>query len=485
MNAGLFLALIMLFGRALGFMREIFLAHMFGVSAYADFAVLILALPDLLTNILISGGLSVALIPAIHNRTLNDAKNLFFQASLLIGLCFVIIGAIFLTWPWLLFNLLAPGLVLNDFLGGKFELTLIFGAVIFSAITGVVSATLNAYKRFYMVGCGTIIFNLCVIGFLSVNVSNMTGLEMLAIGVFLGAILRWMSQLISLPKDFLHKYKWVWQLNHQLWRQFLLGTLSTSFLVMIPVFIRSIASLMGVGEIARFSYAMKLVELPAGILVATLSTIAYPHLCLLCGKGLFSEARECLHGYLKQSFLLTLNALLVGLFFSDSIVQLLFAGKKITSSDCEIISQLLRISLLSLPLMGLSALFVVALQAYSRERLVFLVLVFCFLIFPPIFILALSIDSRSILMYSFPIFYLIFTLMTGYFLRLDSLDFRGWFDTGYIFILSRSLLISLALVFIIKIIAIDDVLIQVIAASIIYLAVIFSATQILFSRELK
>jgi putative peptidoglycan lipid II flippase len=66
----------LLAGRVSGLFREIQLAAAFGVSVSADVAVLLLTLPDLLVNLVLSGGLSAALIPRLRALPLQAAQAL-------------------------------------------------------------------------------------------------------------------------------------------------------------------------------------------------------------------------------------------------------------------------------------------------------------------------------------------------------------------------------------------------------------------------
>ena len=445
-SSSLVLGIAIFFGRVLGFVRELTFAHKFGVSEEADFAVIVLALPDLLTNILISGGLSVALIPALNKSTEDQARNLFIQVTMLVGGFFLVASFILMIWPNILFWLVAPRLVIDNSVNNTFVLALMFGGVVLSGVTGVSTAVLNASNRFFVAGCGTIIFNLCVIGFLGFATFELMNLEILALGVFFGALLRWGSQLMALPNYYWHKSSWEWGLTHPMIKQFILGILSTSFLALIPVAIRSSASLMGVGEISRFNYAIKLVELPAGILITALTTVAFPSLCLMFEDGLLAKLKLTLHKYLQQFLILSSNAVLVGWFYSDAIVRLLLGGQKMHIEDIQIISELLRIALLSLPLMGIGSLFVVALQAQSRTRLVFMILIACFVFLIPIFAFGPLIGSRNYLMSALPIFYFLFAAICGYFLDPTYFGNNGWLKAGYIYILLRSLLISITLI---------------------------------------
>ena len=76
-------------GRIAGFVREILLASIFGVSPQADMAVLILTVPDLFSGILIGGAMSAAFVPFFRSQDSLPARfNIWIRASLYIGLFF-------------------------------------------------------------------------------------------------------------------------------------------------------------------------------------------------------------------------------------------------------------------------------------------------------------------------------------------------------------------------------------------------------------
>jgi putative peptidoglycan lipid II flippase len=87
-GSGALLGATLLAGRLSGLLREIELAAAFGVSAEADAAVLLLTLPDLLVNLLLSGGLSAALVPRLQALPLHSAQVLLRQTLLFVFLLF-------------------------------------------------------------------------------------------------------------------------------------------------------------------------------------------------------------------------------------------------------------------------------------------------------------------------------------------------------------------------------------------------------------
>ena len=68
-----------LLGRIAGFVRESFIVAHFGASEQADYAVLILTIPDLLINMLVGGAMGAALIPEFKRLTPKQGWQFFWN----------------------------------------------------------------------------------------------------------------------------------------------------------------------------------------------------------------------------------------------------------------------------------------------------------------------------------------------------------------------------------------------------------------------
>lgn len=274
-SAGAVLGGALLAGRLSGLFREIQLASAFGVSVKADVAVILLTLPDLLVNLLMSGGLSAALIPRLRTLPESDAQLLMRQSFWLVFTFFGMVAIVLGLVPDFFFALLAPGLK-SDSIPVTAAIAMTAVAIPLAAVSGVTSAGLNARQQFFVAGCGTLIFNVAVIFSLVLERFGFANsLVLLALGIAVGAALRLTSQAISLPRG------WLWgpilgsALNMKFIRGFLTTAFTTSIVLLVPVIVRSIASTISPGAISAINYATKLVELPAGVLVTSLATVAF------------------------------------------------------------------------------------------------------------------------------------------------------------------------------------------------------------------
>ncbi|WP_255263369.1 murein biosynthesis integral membrane protein MurJ [Pseudomonas aegrilactucae] len=397
-------------GRLAGFGREVLLASSLGLSEQADIAIVLLTVPDLLVNLLLSGGIGVALVPAMRAATPAQAAALFRQASLALGAIFAVLGLWFALLPSMWLWLFAPGLEgAARWLDG-WMIYAIAAAIPLAALSGVSTAALNAHERFFVAGCGTLFFNLCVIVALLVAMMWAQGyLALLCMGILAGALLRWLSQWVALRASAprgggTHQGA---LLDRRLVRGFVAGLASASLLILVPVALRAGASCLGKGELAAFNYAIKLVELPLGILITTLATVAFPRLSQAHQQNDTRAFDALLRSSLQRSFVLSIAVVLCGWPFVDAVVAVLFGSGGVSSDGQAHISTLTQIALLSVPCVGICSLACAALNARRLPGVVLQRTVLVMLAFPFLCLPGLLLNEPVLLMWVLPLFHLI------------------------------------------------------------------------------
>lgn len=364
-GAGGLLAFALLAGRLSGLIRELTLASYFGVSATADIAVVLLTLPDLLVNLLLSGGLSAALVPRLRALPNDQAGVLFRAACYLAMAVFGSLALLIALWPGLVFALFAPGLQNPVAFIGRPAIILLSLSIPLTALSGITAAYLNSRERFFVAGLGTLIFNLAIIVAL-IGFSRDNGLFLLAASILVGATIRLASQSVIVPRH-------AWQLrtgsswlDQRFLTAFGAGIAATSLTLVPPAFVRAAGSLLGTGNIATINYAQKLVELPLGILITTISTIALTRLSGQYAQNEHDAARHTLHQALRLSLLLAVLIVLFGEFLAEPVASLLFLRGAINGEDVSQIAALMRVILLGVPFIAISSLAAAALNAQLR-----------------------------------------------------------------------------------------------------------------------
>ncbi len=430
LGASTVLSLTLLAGRLTGLMREIQLAAAFGVTSDADIAVLLLTLPDLLVNLLLSGGLSAALVPRF--RALSPAKaDALFRRALLVALAvFTALALLLLAWPSGVFTVLAPGLLHRADLLGAGPLALLATALPMTAASGVATAYLNAGHRFFLAGCGTLIFNLGVLAGLFVGQAMGQSLLGLCVGIGAGALVRAVSQLAALPGN-------VWRgsaaesgFDRAFGRAFLAATLSASLMLLVPVLVRAMASTLGSGTISSFNYALKLVELPVGILFGSIATVALSRLSELEAAGDRTGARTAASHDLCRSLLLALAVTVLGAWFAAPVVRIVLARGAMHPQALQSVAELFQIALLGVPAVAVIGMATASLNAEQRTSRIFTSTAGCLALLPALALPGLLVGSASLLMFAVVGFQLVLAVVLCRAAGLSPLGMRGWFTRG-------------------------------------------------------
>ncbi len=367
LNVGIVLSLALLLGRVAGLVRELILAAVFGVAPEADVAVLLLTLPDLLVNLLIAGGLSAALVPRLSGLRDAAAGALFRSSTLLVIGPFAAFGLVLALWPQGLFGLLAPGVTL-PFGPGDACVVALAVALPLTSGAGVSGAYLNSRNLFFVTGCGTFFFNAGVIAALAAATGGTRQLELLAIGIVVGAALRWGTQLLVLPRSVWRVGDGFAKIDRPFIGAFAAATLASTLMLAAPLLIRAMASLLGTGAIASFNYAQKLVELPVGILITAISTVALARLSSIHVQQGDRARLEAAIKDARYSLLTAVAVTILGCQFANSLVQLLFGRGAMDAAAVARVALLAQVALLSVPFIALSSMAMANLNAAQQTR---------------------------------------------------------------------------------------------------------------------
>ncbi len=426
-GASAILGATLLAGRLTGLLRELELAALFGVSRQGDLAVLLLTLPDLLVNLLLSGGLSAALVPRLKALPRDDAMRLFRQAAASVLAVFAAAAAIVLVWPSGFFALLAPGLPAAALPAlGVLAMTVL--AIPLTALSGVTTALLNAHQQFLVAGCGTLLFNLMVLTGLWIGPGTATPLFWLAAGIAAGASLRLLSQVLVLPGGAWAGPTRPLHPDRPFVRAFAAAAGAASLILLVPVLVRAMASTVGPGSIATLNYAFKLVELPAGVLVGTITSVALVRLSEHHGAAdTAGAARELCTG-LQRAFFNAAAVCMIGLVFVDSFVGLLLGRGAMGADDLSRVTTLTRIVLVGLPFGAIAGMVMADLNARQRPQVVMRVTAGCLMSLPLLALPGLLRDSEGWLAAAVVGFQVAHAAWLSRAAGVETLGDRGWLN---------------------------------------------------------
>lgn len=279
-------------GRVSGFVREILIASRFGASETADILITSLIIPIALTGLLMGGALSKVLIPEFQFRHAASQKKLFRTANWKIGLGFAFFTLLLsfqASWIAALFN---PQLSDGALTTTAELLRWTLWALPLSALAGITTARLQALHHFAIPALGPLLYNLALIsvllyGLIKPELSAHTLLFWLAVAAVAGGLLRYGSQLLTLwllpspapptqppAPSSAPSTRSLPPIHHR----YAQALLSASILLLLPLIARFYAGMEGTGSYALFHYALRLIELPAGLFLTLLPISLFPSL---------------------------------------------------------------------------------------------------------------------------------------------------------------------------------------------------------------
>lgn len=335
LRSGLAISGALLIGRLLGFVREATIAGTLGVDRTADVAIFLIGLPDFLVNVLGAGGFTAILVVAYRRRP-EEAARLLLQSSLSIFAAVGALACVLILFRSFLIDTLAPGF---DAVSRQHAMDLLPFALLsapIAAMTGAAVGFLQAQSRFFMASIGGAVINSVLIAALLVAPSDRQ-LSYLAAGIIVGAGCRWLMLATSIgSRGMSTPFFRPWRVDMNLARAFALAATTEGIVFLYPFALRAIATLFGIGALASVNYATKLVQLPLGLAVMTLTTVLLPRLASLAPEkgetvpsGFLELARHGLYWILG----LGVTAVAILTVHSGWLVDLAFGWGEINASE--------------------------------------------------------------------------------------------------------------------------------------------------------
>lgn len=276
-TSGIAITLAVLLGRLLGFGRDATIAATMGIDREADIAVFLISLPDFLINVLGAGGFTAILVVAFRQRP-EIAARLMMQSGMAVLAAVGVLALVLILFSGTLVDLLAPGFDTVARATTIALLPLVLLSAPFAAMTGPFIGFLQARERFFIAASGTMIVNGTLIAGLLLAPEDAM-LYWLAWAVMVAALLRILVLALATGSATVQGLRVSpWEVDLKLVAAFVRAAATEAIAFLYPLALRAIATLFGVGALASANYATKLVQLPLGVLVMTLTTILLPRL---------------------------------------------------------------------------------------------------------------------------------------------------------------------------------------------------------------
>jgi putative peptidoglycan lipid II flippase len=335
-------AIATLISRVLGFARESVYAGFMGTGFVADAFYYALAIPNLFRRLLGAGALTAAFIPIFKDKEANEGDEAMWHAAnaVISGLVVVSAGIVSVIVLLLTFAIHFIPLTAQHELIAHL-LRLMFPYVGLVCVAAVFVGILNARGRYFLPALGTTILNVVMIGavFFLAPLFGVTKAEQifgLAVGLIIAGFLQGVVQLPSLYQSGF-RYRWVtpWKdpTVRQVIRKMAPATLGVAAYQINVVLTQTIALSSGDRIVSSFNYAVRLMELPQGVVGISLATYLLTELSGLASEKKFPEFRSTLREGLLQ--LVFINALATALLvvLAEPMIRLLFQHGRFVESD--------------------------------------------------------------------------------------------------------------------------------------------------------
>jgi len=326
LKAGALSLALLLASRVLGLVRESSLAATFGTSGMADVAVLMLTLPDWVAGVLASGALAYVLVPAWAGQAPAQVQagervvaRRLVAAAMVLALILLLGRETALRW-------LAGGLPPALWPAGMQALVWSAVALPAALLAAVWSTRLQHEQDFAGLYSANLVVNGMLIAAIAITaLASHAGIQWLGAGLLLAmfarlAWLRWRTPAhgrlaetaAAARADLPRASLWVW------------AALSAGLPLALPFVARSIASHGGVGALATFNYAWKLVELPLMLAIQLVATLALPAIARALATRDELVARRAIRSAFALAWALACAATAALLVGAPAVASLLF-----------------------------------------------------------------------------------------------------------------------------------------------------------------
>jgi putative peptidoglycan lipid II flippase len=328
--------------RVLGYVRDFFIARIFGAGLVTDAFFVAFKIPNLLRRMFAEGAFSQAFVPILaehKNRDPQGVKSLIDSVATLLFLALVLSAALGIAAAPLIVYVTAPGFAADP---GKFALTvqllrITFPYIVFISLVALAAGILNTWSRFAVPAITPALLNVSfIVGAVFFADRFDPPVLVLAWAVFAGGLLQLAFQVPFLARLGLLP-RWRLDLKHPGVRRVLFLMAPAAFGVsvsQVSLLINQVfASFLPTGSVSWLYYADRLMELPAGVLGVAVGTILLPSLSKHHADANQAEYAKLLDWGLRITVLLAVPAAVALAVLALPLVATLFHYGRFSAED--------------------------------------------------------------------------------------------------------------------------------------------------------
>lgn len=344
MRSAAIVAIAYVLSRVLGLLREMILARKFGTSPDMDAYVAAFRIPDFLFLVVMSGAFGAAFIPVFADFIdRNDRERASRLASAMLtwtGIGILVLSTIAFILASPLAHLVAPG---YDSYTHDLTVELMRPLLLSPVFLGLAIACkgiLEAQNQFAWPAFAPVLYNLAIIVG-AFFFADEFGIMAVVWGVIIGALLQLVLQLPAVIRTGLTFRLTVDRTVDGLKDVFrLLGprVIGLAAFQLNFIVVTALASILGGQYPSGLNYAWLLLMLPHGVLALSMSTVAFPSLAALFGRGDRDGFARLLDRTIRPLLFLSIPASVALVMIGRAVITIIFEGGRFTDQSTDIVS---------------------------------------------------------------------------------------------------------------------------------------------------
>lgn len=305
--------------RILGFVRDVVLARMFGVSGETDAFFLAFRIPNFMRRLFAEGSFSLAFVPVLSEyKAAGDRaalRDLIDHVTGTLAAILLVLTAIGVFAAPLVLAIFAPGWLADDrpefsLAAGMLRIT--FPYIMLISLTALAGGILNTFERFLIPALTPVLLNISLIAAALLLAEHLeVPVTALAWGVLAAGIAQLLLQVPALMRlGLMPRPRWGWR--HSGVRRILrlmVPTLFGSSVAQVNLLFDSIiATFLITGSVSWLYYSDRLLEFPLGVLGIALATVILPSLSQKHAAANTAEFSATLDWALRLALIITVPA---------------------------------------------------------------------------------------------------------------------------------------------------------------------------------
>jgi len=361
-GASIFISLLGLASRGLGFFREMIFANNFGLETEFDLYLVGAVLPITINAIILYIGQNY-FIPEYQKKYASDteeAQRYFKQSFIGFTLAGILLAALLYLTGNIIINFYMHSASLDDRLSAATVFNIFLITIPFSASISILSALLQSVYEFKYPAFAILFLNVSIILML-ILFSDRFGVYIIPVGYLIGTVLQFGYLLYNSGK-----FVRINLLNDKFELKQLKSVLSSSIIIIIliesisqlyTIFDRYFYGEISSGGIASLNYAFIIWFLPISIFSISLATAIFPIITKAINDESYDEIERIYNENISINTFLFIPFAFILFFYGDIVIKIFFERGKFISESTEITFGVLKFYSLSLVFYSVYAVF--------------------------------------------------------------------------------------------------------------------------------